>query len=149
MENKETGRVRTYLLDTCVFLWLITDGPGRLTSKAKQAVTSEESDLLMSSVSLVEMAILAEKGRICMARIAPQRGLESLRVSGMLFRDGDALRYFSLPENDQHCYPFDPRSSRVALGGAASRDHQRPPISRLQRSRGYLVILYSSQRKPK
>jgi PIN domain nuclease of toxin-antitoxin system len=123
--------VRTYLLDTCVFLWLITDGPGRLTSKAKRAVTSEESELLMSSVSLVEMAILAEKGRICMAKESLQRGLKSLRVSGLPFQDGDALRYFSLPENDQHRDPFD----RMLI--AQALEERLPVITSDRRFRGY------------
>lgn len=99
--------MRTYLLDTCVFLWLTTNGPGRLAAKAKRAVISEESELLMSSISLVEIAILTEKGRIRMPKDSLKQGLDSLRVSRLPFRDRDALRYFSLPEDDQHRDPFD------------------------------------------
>jgi len=100
-------------------------------------VISEESELLMSAISLVEIAILAEKGRIRISKELLQRGLESLRVSRLPFRDRDALRYFSLPENDQHRDPFD----RMLI--AQALEEQVPVITsdrRFSRYKGLEVI---------
>ncbi len=58
----------TWLLDTHVLLWWFEDGD-RLSKKERRILSSAGPDapLLVSDVSLWEIAILAERGRIRLA----------------------------------------------------------------------------------
>lgn len=51
------------LLDTHVFLWFIT-GDERLSTKARRIIEEPESDVLLSVVSIWEMAIKVGLGRL-------------------------------------------------------------------------------------
>jgi PIN domain nuclease of toxin-antitoxin system len=51
------------LLDTHIFLWSILQ-PDRLTAAVRAALTAHDSTLWLSPISLWEVAVLAEKGRI-------------------------------------------------------------------------------------
>jgi PIN domain nuclease of toxin-antitoxin system len=51
------------LLDTCAFLWLANDDPA-LSPVALAALTTEENDLFLSSLSAAEIAIKYGLGRL-------------------------------------------------------------------------------------
>ena len=54
-----------FLLDTHVWLWSLLD-PARLSTKALDALTKAETALHLSSISLWESLLLAERGRIAL-----------------------------------------------------------------------------------
>jgi PIN domain nuclease of toxin-antitoxin system len=51
------------LLDTHIWLWSLLD-PGRLTKRVQGALRSEKSELWLSPISLWELQVLVEKGRV-------------------------------------------------------------------------------------
>lgn len=51
------------LLDTHVWLWSLTD-PGRLGRRARSAVARGTNELWLSPVSVWELLVLAERGRV-------------------------------------------------------------------------------------
>jgi len=53
----------TLLLDTHAFLWFVT-GDRRLSRKARRAVEAADSELLISTASVWEVAIKASLGRL-------------------------------------------------------------------------------------
>ncbi|MDE0273214.1 MAG: type II toxin-antitoxin system VapC family toxin [Gammaproteobacteria bacterium] len=59
-----------FLLDTHVWLWSLLD-PARLSAKALDALTEAETTLHLSSISLWESLLLAERGRIALEPSPP------------------------------------------------------------------------------
>jgi PIN domain nuclease of toxin-antitoxin system len=51
------------LLDTHIWLWSLLD-PRRLTKRVQGALRSEKSELWLSPISLWELQVLVEKGRV-------------------------------------------------------------------------------------
>jgi len=51
------------LLDTCTFLWLVTDGPD-LSPEARHLIVDPANDVLLSAVSTWEIAIKHGLGRL-------------------------------------------------------------------------------------
>ena len=75
------------LLDTHIWLWSLL-APARLTTRVKSALRSEKSELWLSPISLWELRVLVERGRIQLQtdivawidealRVAPMRGEDS------------------------------------------------------------------------
>ncbi len=56
------SRVR-YLLDTHIWLWSLLD-PRRLTTHASKALEDPESELWLSPISLWELSVLEDRGRV-------------------------------------------------------------------------------------
>lgn len=54
-----------FLLDTHIWLWSLLD-PARLSTEALDALTESETALHLSSISLWESLLLAERGRIAL-----------------------------------------------------------------------------------
>lgn len=54
-----------FLLDTHIWLWSLLD-PARLSTKARDALTESETALHLSSISVWESFLLAERGRIAL-----------------------------------------------------------------------------------
>jgi PIN domain nuclease of toxin-antitoxin system len=95
------------LLDTCTFLWLISDAPA-LSSEARELFSSPENEAYLSTVSTWEIAIKHSLGRLPLPE-SPQRfipvqreqhGIESLSLD-----EESTLQLLRLPllHND----PFD------------------------------------------
>lgn len=51
------------LLDTCAILWLAAD-PARLSPAARQAISENRSELLVSAISAFEIGLKHRKGRL-------------------------------------------------------------------------------------
>ncbi len=97
----------TLLLDTHALIWAIGD-PRKLSSKAARAITSSENEVLVSSVSLFEIALKAEKGKlgIPMNRDYMDRQMKLIGVSRVLdLTPTHVYAFLSIPR--LHKDPFD------------------------------------------
>lgn len=65
MSNMQKNMQNSYLLDTHVLIWLLTQ-PERLSSTAKEAILARENSLYFSMVSLWEMAIKISLGKLAL-----------------------------------------------------------------------------------
>jgi PIN domain nuclease of toxin-antitoxin system len=92
-----------YLLDTHVFLWMLSD-PGRLNAEAKEAICHPNHSVFVSAVSAVEISIKKRLGKLVAPDSLEQeiesRGLQHLPLT---FRHGMILE--TLPNH--HLDPFD------------------------------------------
>lgn len=68
------------LLDTHAYLWLITN-PNKVGKRAKALVSSPESEVLVSVVSFIEIAIKSKKGKIDFDFTLVEKTLNSLTAS--------------------------------------------------------------------
>ncbi len=60
---RERSEAVNLLLDTHIWLWSLLD-PGRLSDRARAALTDPANTLALSAISVWEVLVLAEKGRI-------------------------------------------------------------------------------------
>jgi PIN domain nuclease of toxin-antitoxin system len=65
------------LLDTCTFLWLVTDDPG-LSPEARRLIVDADNDVLLSAVSTWEIAVKHGLGRLPLPD-DPERYVPKLR----------------------------------------------------------------------
>lgn len=104
------------LLDTCSFLWLAGGRP--LSEGAAAAVRSPANDVLLSAVSIWEIATKHRAGRLPLPE-PPERLIPTechLRgVSPLAFDDESALQVMRLPE--LHRDPFDRMLICQAIAG--------------------------------
>jgi len=93
------------LLDTCVFLWLIT-GERRLPARVSSGLANGE--LWLSAASVWEMAVKYAKGTLRLP-VPPDRLISAARVrysiSTLPIDEESALHIVKLP--DLHADPFD------------------------------------------
>jgi PIN domain nuclease of toxin-antitoxin system len=101
------GESRVILLDTHVVLWLTSD-PAKLSGKAKAAIDGarkSEDGLAISDITLLELAMLASKGRL------------QMNISLESFLQAVESRFVVLPISSSACaytiklpasYPKDP-----------------------------------------
>ena len=98
---------RRVLLDTCAVIWLMTE-PARLSTRARKVIEDGLTDVLVSAVSLLEMAVKHESGKLSLPD-APDQAIPSLLAAYFLtplaFDVQAAYRYGSLPGH--HRDPFD------------------------------------------
>ena len=95
------------LLDTCTFLWIISDSP-ELSNRARKLFVDPSNDVYLSTVSTWEIAVKYELGRLPLpeppVRFIPRQrelhGIESLAVD-----EGVTLHLAGLPKT--HSDPFD------------------------------------------
>ena len=95
------------LLDTCTFLWLITDAP-ELSDLAREVFVNPGNEVFLSVVSTWEIAIKHAIGRLPLPEavekfIPAQR--EGHGVSSLALEEEAALHLARLPE--MHRDPFD------------------------------------------
>ena len=95
------------LLDTCAFLWMITDSAD-LSPKARDIVADPENDLYLSAASCWEIAIKAGLGRIRFKgnpeQIIPEE-MQKLSIRPVSVLHSHALRTANLKPH--HRDPFD------------------------------------------
>ncbi len=125
------------LLDTHIWVWSLSE-PSRLSPRVTRALDSQSSELWLSPISLWELGILVEKGRIRLSggldawidealKLAPMR---EAPVTHMVIR---ALRAVETPHRD----PAD----RFLAATAAALDLQLVTTDeRLLAGRGYQVL---------
>ena len=113
------------LLDSHVFIALAKQGVTALDSRARKLVEEEDNDLLLSSVSIAEIAVKATINKISMSALDVSRAAEDLRISFIGFELRHAMRMFDLPLH--HRDPFDRMLIATALSEGVpiiSRDGQ-------------------------
>lgn len=97
----------TLLLDTHIFLWIIS-APERLSASARRALRSTENELIFSCVSLWEMALKVEARKldIPLSRDFIDERLREIGVSRVLsVTPGHVYTMLSIPRI--HADPFD------------------------------------------
>ncbi|MBI4585098.1 MAG: type II toxin-antitoxin system VapC family toxin [Planctomycetes bacterium] len=57
----------SYLLDTCVWIWLCSD-PARLSARASAALDDERAELLFSDAAALEIALKWAAGKIALPK---------------------------------------------------------------------------------
>ena len=125
------------LLDTHIWIWSLGE-PSRLTRRVTAALDSKTSELWLSPISLWELGILVEKGRIGLPTGLDAWIDEALRVAPMreaplTHRVMRALRAIETPHRD----PAD----RFLAATAAALDLQLVTSDeRLLAGRGYQVL---------
>ena len=95
------------LLDTCTFLWIITDDT-RLTQKARTAFSNTENRVYLSAVSAWEIAVKNSLGKLPLPEdplIYIPRKREEHKISRLDIREDAALHLNKLPLI--HKDPFD------------------------------------------
>ena len=70
------------LLDTCTFLWLVSDQK-KLSSKALEVIGDEASQLHVSSISAFEVALKVQKGALTLSGKVEKWFAESLAYHGV------------------------------------------------------------------
>ena len=89
----------TLLLDTHVFIWAVME-PQKLSPSASRGMRSQDNELVLSSVSLIEMAIKIQTGKmlIPLSRDYLDKHLDALGIARVLdVTSRHALTLLSLP----------------------------------------------------
>lgn len=101
-----------FLLDTDAFIFA-AKAPERLTRRVADIFATPETDLLLSSISVSEIAIKSVIGKIDFPSNEVRRGLEDLRVKLIPYTPVHAFRLFDL--SVRHSDPFDRQIIAQAL----------------------------------
>ena len=104
------------LLDTQIFIVLARQGFEGLSARARKLVEDEDNDLLLSAVSIVEIATKASINKLAINASATSKAAEDLRLILIPFEARYAVRLFDLPLH--HRDPFD----RMLIATALSED---------------------------
>ncbi|MGA1864320.1 MAG: type II toxin-antitoxin system VapC family toxin [bacterium] len=70
------------LLDTHVFIWLVTEDP-QLTEKAKKIFLDSDNDIYLSIASIWEMAIKLSIGKLCLEEPLENLLPRELKINGI------------------------------------------------------------------
>ena len=95
------------LLDTCTFLWIITDDP-KLSSQAKKLFIDPSNEVYLSVASTWEIAIKYKRGKLSLPK-APEKYIPTQRkqhnIDTLPLDEESTLYLTKLP--DLHKDPFD------------------------------------------
>ena len=95
------------LLDTCTFLWIITDDP-KLSRQARKLFVDHENEVYLSVASTWEIAIKYKLGKLSLPK-PPQKYIPSKRkqhdIDSLALNEEATLYLTKLP--DLHKDPFD------------------------------------------
>ena len=122
------------LLDTHIFLWSLLE-PRRLTQTVVEALENPGNQLWLSSISVWEILVLAEKGRIELTS-APQQWVREalkkapLREVGINHEVALQSRIVSVSPQD----PADRFLAATAVTGASKKHHTCAPFPERERS---------------
>lgn len=106
----------TYLLDTHVFLWVVTGK--RISKEAKRVILDPASDLLLSAASYWEICIKASLGKLELSTDWPVQFEEVMKQNSIRWLDIEkqaSRRLLDLPFH--HRDPFDRMLVAQALEG--------------------------------
>ena len=123
------------LLDTQIFLFLSQQGIEGVSSRARKVVQDEDSELLLSAVSITELAVKASISNLAITAPDLSKAAEDLRLTLIPFEARHAIRMFGLSLH--HRDPFDRMLVATALSEGVpmiTSDEQ------LKRYRGLKVI---------
>jgi PIN domain nuclease of toxin-antitoxin system len=95
------------LLDSCAFIWLAAGNP-QLSQKAKDLFVDPESDLYLSTVSVLEISIKFAAGKLALSHPPAQlipKVREAFGIASLPLDEESALHLARLPR--LHGDPFD------------------------------------------
>jgi len=119
-----------YLLDTHVVLWWLTE-PKKISAKAHKLISNRKNEVYVSSVSLWEMAIKKEIGRLTLPlNLLSVLAAETFQI--LPLKGEEALGVIDLP--NLHPDPFD----RILIAQAKFNDLVL--ITRDQKMLGYPIV---------
>ena len=101
------------LLDTQVLIALSNDGISTIPGKARRIISSPDTTRLVSSISLVELAIKTSIGKLASTPESTSRLIDGLLIDVIPFKTAHALQMYALPLH--HCEPFDRMIIAVAI----------------------------------
>ncbi|MGH8101361.1 MAG: type II toxin-antitoxin system VapC family toxin [Chthoniobacterales bacterium] len=101
------------LLDTQIFIILAQQGVEGLSSRARKLIEDEDNDLLVSAVSIVEIATKTSVNKLAIHAGDAARAIDDLRLIMIPFELRYAMRMFNLPLH--HRDPFDRMLIATAL----------------------------------
>jgi PIN domain nuclease of toxin-antitoxin system len=101
------------LLDTQIFIVLSQKGVEDFSARIRRLVEDEDSDLLLSAVSITEIAVKTSIKKLAITRTDVSRAAEDLRLTLIPFEPRHAIRMFELPLH--HRDPFDRMLIATAL----------------------------------
>lgn len=101
------------LLDTQVFILLGQQGLEKFSSRARKLLEDEDNDLILSAVSIAEIAVKANIGKLPVTATDTSKLIADLRLTLLPFEPRHALRLFDLPLH--HRDPFDRMLIATAL----------------------------------
>ncbi len=107
-----------YLLDTCTWIFLLTDS-SKLTIQQKEAILSPDNTIYLSVISAWEMTIKISKGKLKLPKLLDNLIFESCIKDGYKILDLDifsVLNAKNLPNHHQD--PFD----RMLISQAIDND---------------------------
>lgn len=117
------------LLDTQIFIALSHEGLEGFSSRARKLIENEENQLLLSAVSITEIAVKASINKLAITAGDASKAAEDLRLTLIPFEPHHAMRMFELPLH--HRDPFD----RMLIATALSESV--PIISQDSEFKGY------------
>ncbi len=109
----------SYLIDTHVFIWVLTN-PGKIPSKVREILEDPENVLYISAVSFWEIAIKVRNGRLApigTPNLTMVEAAEKMALRPIALDPIDAATHAEL-EEDSHFDPFD----RMLIWQAIQRD---------------------------
>jgi PIN domain nuclease of toxin-antitoxin system len=101
------------LLDTRVFILLSRQGVEGFSCRARKLLEDEDSDLLLSAVSVAEIAVKASIKGLAITASDALQAIQDLRLIVIPFEPRHALTLFDLPL--RHRDPFDRMLIATAL----------------------------------
>ena len=101
------------LLDTQIFISLSRQGTEGVSARVRKLVEDEDSELLVSAVSITEIAIKASIKKLAITESNASKAVEDLRLTLIPFEPRHAMRMFALPLH--HRDPFDRMLIATAL----------------------------------
>ncbi len=91
------------LLDTCALIWVLESSP-RIGQRTRNLIEDDDAEILVSSASIVEIAIKSRQGRLLVSGSLPDV-LAELEIGVLAISAEHAWRVRTLP--DTHPDPFD------------------------------------------
>jgi PIN domain nuclease of toxin-antitoxin system len=92
------------LLDTVTFIWSVRS-PERISKRAMAAMVKEDARRELSALSLSEIAIKGNAGKLDLSKEATLAGIADLEIRILPYAADHAYRLFGLPRH--HTDPFD------------------------------------------
>jgi len=106
-----------YLLDTMTFVFAFA-APDELPKKVLKIFDNPQEELLLSTVSLCEIAIKTAIGKLHLPFDRAREALANLRVTLQEYRESHVEALFALPLFSDHRDPFD----RMLIATALAQD---------------------------
>jgi PIN domain nuclease of toxin-antitoxin system len=108
-----------YLIDTHVFLWIISE-PHMISQNAHKIIQNNENELLLSTISIYEISIKTALGKLNLKRDFDEFIIDNMKkhmISPLSLNVNHTLKSFHLP--DIHKDPFD----RILIAQSISENY--------------------------